>query len=375
MLRSGARDRAARASGALVAVAVAAAELANLAFEPAHERTVLAVALLVASAAPLVAWQRVPLVVSLASGAATVAMAALSVPHLGLGVLAAVFGVAHWGERRSRRVALVLLAVGVPVVPLLTHDAASIPKDAALYAGAFILGLLLRERRLAAAELAARARELERQRDRNARLAAAGERARIARELHDVLTHSVSVMVVQAQAGQAAADDTAAMTRALGRIEAVGRESLGELRRLLGSLRADGAAPELEPQPGLDRLDELASAVRDAGIAVSVARDGVVAPVPAAVDLSAYRIVQEALTNTLRHADAQEAEVRLRYEPGALRVEVRDDGRARTAARADGGGLAGMRERARSCGGTLHAGARAGGGFEVVAELPLGRRR
>jgi signal transduction histidine kinase len=355
----GARDRVARASGALVACGVVLAELASLAFEPAHERDARTVVLLVASALPLVAWQRAPFAVSLASGAVTIAMAALDVPHLGLGVLAAVFGVAYWGEQRARRGTLALLVVGVPVVPLLTDDAASIPKDAALYACAFLLGHLLRER--------------ERERDRNAQLAAAAERARLARELHDVLTHSVSVMVVQAQAGQAVAGDRAAVTRALERIEAVGRESLGELRRLLGSLRSEAAAPELAPQPGLDRLDELAAAVRDAGVAVSVARDGAVAPVPAAVDLSAFRIVQEALTNTLRHADAQAAEVRLRYDPDALRVEVRDDGRARTPPRADGSGLAGMRERARACGGTLHAGARPGGGFEVVAELPLER--
>jgi signal transduction histidine kinase len=355
------RDRLARASGALVACGAVAAELANLAFAPADERDAVAVLLLTASALPLVAWRRAPFAVSLASAAVTIAMAALDVPHLGLAVLATVFGVAYRATPRARRATLALLVVGVPVVPLVTADAASIPKDAALYACAFLLGHLLRER--------------ERERDREAQLAGAAERARIARELHDVLTHSVSVMVVQAQAGQAVAGDGAAVTRALERIEAVGRESLAELRRLLGTLRADDAGPQLAPQPGLDRIDELAAAVRDAGIAVSVARHGDVAPVPAAVDVSAYRIVQEALTNTLRHADARAAEVRLRYAPEALRVEVRDDGRARAPAGAGGSGLAGMHERARACGGTLRAEARPEGGFEVVAELPLERSR
>ena len=269
---------------------------------------------------------------------------------------------------------LASMVLGVPTIPLLTDDASSIPKDVALYAAAWIVGSLLRERRHTARALEERALELERSREQNAELAAEAERSRIARELHDVLTHSMSVMVVQAQAAQAAAGDRQEVDAALARIEAVGRESLGELRQLLQRVRGDDALPHA-PAPGLAQLDDLLGEVRAAGLEVSVARDGEARPLPASVDLSAYRIVQEALTNTLRHAGAVAAHVVLSYRADELALEVVDEGRAPARASAGGHGLVGMRERAALVGGSLVAERTRDGGFRVAARLPLPEAR
>lgn len=206
-----------------------------------------------------------------------------------------------------------------------------------------------------------------------ARLAAGDEKARIARELHDVIAHSVSVIVVQAAAAGDVFDTHPEQARtALDTIERTGREALGELRRLLGAVfPGDSRAPS-GPQPGLDRLDELATQIRAAGLAVTVTVDGTPAPLPAGIDLSSYRIIQEALTNTLRHARARAAEVTVRYRPDAVEIDVVDDGT--TAVRAPDGpgfGIIGMRERAAVLGGTLDAAPTAHGGFRVHALLPL----
>jgi signal transduction histidine kinase len=221
-----------------------------------------------------------------------------------------------------------------------------------------------------------------------ARQAATEEKARIARELHDVIAHSVSVIVVQAAAAGDVFDSRPDQARtALQAIEQTGREALVELRRLLGAVvpgepRAGAPAPAV-PQPGLDRLDDLAAQVRAAGLEVSVAVDDGLPILPAGIDLSAYRIVQEALTNTLRHARARSAGVSVRHRPGAVEIEVVDDGRAaRTSDGHTGGsgpgpgpgpgyGIIGMRERAAVLGGTLVAGPTAHGGFRVHALLPL----
>ena len=207
------------------------------------------------------------------------------------------------------------------------------------------------------------------------RRAVGEEQARIARELHDVIAHSVSVIVVQAAAADDVFDERPDQARAaLRSIESAGREALGELRRLLAPVRpsADGAPPA--PQPGLDRLDELVAPLRAAGLEVEVRREDAQrgAPLPAGVDLSAYRIVQEALTNTLRHAGAARAEVTVRALDGMLELEVVDDGRGAPGPSAGAGrGIAGMRERAAMLGGTLEAGPLPGGGFRVHARLPL----
>jgi signal transduction histidine kinase len=213
--------------------------------------------------------------------------------------------------------------------------------------------------------------------DQAARRAASEEQARIARELHDVIAHSVSIIVVQAAAADDVFEQRPDQARAaLRSIEAAGRDALGELRRLLAVVRhaGDGEPVQPQPQPGLDRLDELVAPLRTAGLEVAVRREGVDAagPLPAGVDLSAYRIVQEALTNTLRHAHASRAEVTLRASDGVLELDVLDDGRGAGGAGGGAGrGIAGMRERATMLGGTLDVGPSPEGGFRVHARLPL----
>jgi signal transduction histidine kinase len=228
-----------------------------------------------------------------------------------------------------------------------------------------------RQRSLADA-LAERAAQLEAEREEKARLAVALERARIARELHDVVTHNVSVMVVQAGVEARALGDEQAATRdVLSTIERVGRDTLVELRRLLGVLRRSDDRRALAPQPTLDALDDLAEQVREAGLPVAVRVEGERAPLPAGVELSAYRIVQEALTNSLKHAAAAHAEIVIRYRPAELEVEVCDDGRGPLNGTDRGHGLLGMRERVALHQGALEAGRRGGGGFRVHARLPL----
>jgi signal transduction histidine kinase len=209
-----------------------------------------------------------------------------------------------------------------------------------------------------------------------ARQAALAEKGRIARELHDVIAHSVSVIVVQAAAAGDVFDSRPDQARsALSAIETTGRQALTELRRLLGAV--DPEAAPTAPQPGLGRLDELVGQVRSAGLEVVVSVAGKPVELPAGVDLSAYRIVQEALTNTLRHARARVAEVSVIYRPDGVGIEVVDDGRASLRASGDAGvastglGLIGMRERATVLGGSLDAGPTAHGGFRVRAHLPF----
>ncbi|HEV7761133.1 MAG TPA: sensor histidine kinase [Acidimicrobiales bacterium] len=204
------------------------------------------------------------------------------------------------------------------------------------------------------------------------RQAAADEKARIARELHDVIAHSVSVIVVQAGAAGDVFDTHPDQARtALQAIESTGREALTELRRLLGAVVPREPQSPSAPQPGLGRLDELAGQVRAAGLDVSVTVDGLPPALPAGIDLSAYRIVQEALTNTLRHARARSVEVTIRGRSGAVEIDVVDDGRPPRTSDGAGFGIIGMRERATVLGGTLEAGPTAHGGFRVHALLPL----
>ena len=233
-----------------------------------------------------------------------------------------------------------------------------------------MLGDNLGTRRAYTKALEERAERLERERNAERARAVAEEQARIARELHDVIAHNVSVMVVQAAAANDVFDTRPERAReALHAIEASGRSALAELRRLLGVVRGDGA--EFTPQPGLDRLDDLVAQVRAAGLAVAVSVEGAPRSLPTGVDLSAYRVVQEALTNTLRHAEATRADVSLRYRDDELDVEVRDDGGGNGERRRPGRGLIGMRERVTAFGGSLETGPPNTGGFGVSARFPL----
>jgi signal transduction histidine kinase len=207
-------------------------------------------------------------------------------------------------------------------------------------------------------------------REQQAREAVMEERARIARELHDMVAHSVTVMVIQAGVVRRRLDAGLSVDpQLLQSIESSGREAVGELRRTLGLLRGDAA--ETAPPAGLDRLDELVGQVREAGLAVTVQRGGEVVDLPPAVDLSAYRIAQEALTNVLKHAGAASATVTVDYRPDGLHLSVVDDGKATQTDPGGGQGLIGMRERVTLFGGDLTAGPQPGGGFSVRARLPL----
>jgi signal transduction histidine kinase len=204
------------------------------------------------------------------------------------------------------------------------------------------------------------------------RAAVVDERARLARELHDVVAHSVSTMVVQAEAGESLLErDPERAREAFVSITSSGRQALGELRRMLGLLRSSDGEPLLGPQPGVRELHALVEQMRGVGLPVELSIEGEPRPLPAGVDLSAYRIVQEALTNTLKHASPARAWVMVRYGGDHVELEVLDDGRARAGGSQGGHGIAGMRERVRLYGGTLEVGSRNGGGFSVRARLPV----
>ena len=241
-----------------------------------------------------------------------------------------------------------------------------------LFGGAWFAGRLVQKRQLYAQAFAERARVLELERDANARVAAAEERVRIAREMHDAVGHSVSVMVVQAGAERLALGDERPATReALLAIERTGREALAEMSRLLDILRKDGEGLSLAPRPSLAQIDALVQTVRDAGVPVTLSVEGKPTELPPGVDVSAYRIVQEALTNVVKHAGPATATVVVRYGRRAVDVEVTDDGRGSVNGSTNGHGLVGMRERIELHGGTLEAGGRSTGGFAVKARLPL----
>jgi signal transduction histidine kinase len=238
---------------------------------------------------------------------------------------------------------------------------------------AWVLGDSMRYRRAYYAALEERAARLEREADAQAQIATAAERARIARELHDVIAHHVSVMVVQADgAGYALDGNPERARRALAAISATGRQTLTEMRRLLGLLRSGDARTELTPQPGLGQLRELVEQARAAGMSVSLTQQGVPHPLPEGAELAGYRVVQESLTNTRKHAGlAAAASITLRYDHDGLVVQVSDNGRGAPAGGdGTGHGLAGMRERVEMYGGTVTAGPLANGGYQVTARIP-----
>ena len=258
-----------------------------------------------------------------------------------------------------------LLAAAALVVVGVQADFASGAGDylfvAVLVTAPWLAGRAVRRREVATAAA-----------QRRAEAAVADERARVARELHDVVAHSVGIMVVQAGAAeQVIGRDPDAAREALGTIRATGKAALVDLRHMLGVLRSDGAAPAAGPQPGLDALEALVGRVRDAGLPVQVEVEGERRPVGPGVELAAYRVIQESLTNALKHARGSHATVRVRYAPEALEVIVTDDGGSPNGTAGAGHGLIGMRERVLVHEGDLDAGPVAGGGYRVRARLPL----
>jgi signal transduction histidine kinase len=359
------------------------------------ERPIDALAWLLAAVAtlPVLARRWAPwTVLGLASSAMVIFVALGYPPSLsGYAVLVALYGVAAQCPRRLSVPGLLLAALPMLVVYLqwrAEYTWGSALQDGLLAAAAWSLGDAARTRRLQAVALAERAREAEANREAHSREAVAQERLRIARELHDVMAHSMSVIAVQAGVGRHVMDrDPETARKALGVIEDSSRRTLTEMRQLLGVLRVDdgpasgsggaaSASADRGPQPGLDRLDELLAGARATGLVVTLTVDGTPRPLPPQLDLAAYRILQEALTNAAKHAGPAEIRVLLTWRADCLEVDISDDGRGPVGGREsrdtpDGYGLIGLQERATSVGGELEAGPDPRGGFRVRARLPL----
>ena len=302
-----------------------------------------------------------------------------------VGLLVALYAISVYGEVRYSRIALGIGGLGVLMAIARYYSYSDWRQQVtmtvalgALVFGVWAVGERRRTRGLYVAQLEERAAQLERDRDREAKLAVSNERTRIAREIHDVVAHGLSIMIVQADGGLYAADAFPEQAKkALATIGDTGRASLTEMRKMLGLLKQDEQR-ELDPnqprpQPGVSSLPELIDNVRDAGLTVDYHVTGEPCDLPALLGLTAYRIVQEGLTNTLKHAGpGARTSVRLDFGREMLTVVVTDDGRgAGVAPSSDPGhGLVGMRQRASISGGTVSAGPKAGGGYEVIAKLP-----
>ena len=362
---------------ALAAFVLSAAILGAAGPDPeVREPDVLALALVVAHSASVVVRRPRPVAAVALSLVTGLAYAAADYPPalVPVALLTVYSAAARLPERPSRR-----LLVAAVVLSALTSTMGPGPTNTSvplLVAGAWFLGHSVRARRLYTETLEAKNLELERAQLDLARQAVTEERLRIARELHDVVAHSLSVVAVHAGTGRmVAADDPAAAERALATIEATTRSALGEMRRLLGVLRSsNGDEPAaLGPAPGLAALDRLVADMDRSGIDVELRVHGDRPDVPPGVDLSAYRVVQEALTNVIKHAGPARATVDVRYTSASVTVQVVDDGRGAAAPALPGGhGLVGMRERVAVHGGELDAGPGPAGGFRVVARFPLG---
>ena len=296
----------------------------------------------------------------------------LSVPFVAALVTSVSFGLL---EERRLRVAGWCAIVGAAAVVdwRSTNTAADFFWTTLILSLAWFFGVALGSRTAQTRELRERVAAAEQDQQIALERAAADERSRIARELHDVVAHSVSVMVVQASGVRRLLhEDQEREREALLSVEQIGREALTEMRRMLGVMRAgEERTAELAPQPGLRNLDRLIAQLEEAGLDVSLRIEGERPELPAGIDLSAYRIVQEGLTNTLKHAKGAHADVVVRYADDGVEVEIVDDGPGMNGSSSDGHGLVGMRERVALYGGTLDAGPRDGGGFVLRAQLPV----
>jgi signal transduction histidine kinase len=319
-------------------------------------------------AAPVAVWL-LAAAVSFVDGRLVVFAAGLTVAGM-----AAAFLLGQLADAAQGRIGLAIVLGGAAIV--VYNDPGNAAADFVfiplLFAIAWLAGYALREHAAQVEAAEERAAQAEREREATARVAVAEERARIARELHDIVAHAVSVMVLQVGAVRhklpAALDEDRS---ALRDVERTGRTALTEMRRLLGAMRREADAVELEPQPGLGSLAALLDAIGRAGLPVRLQVDGDAFPLPSALDLSAYRIIQEGLTNALKHAHASRADVVIRYAPDELRIDVRDDGDGGSTGAGLGHGLVGVRERVKIYGGEMSAGSANGGGFVLTARLPV----
>jgi signal transduction histidine kinase len=319
-------------------------------------------------AAPLVFWL-IAAAVTFVDGR----LVAFTTSTFVLGMAAAfLLGNLHNAARARIGLVVVLVAEVIIVRNIPGHPASQLVFIPILFGICWVAGFALRERAVQAEVAELRATQAEQERDVAARIAVAEERARIARELHDIVAHAVSVMVLQVGAVRHKLPGTLSEDReALSGVEQAGRAALAEMRHLLDAMRDDGEDLELGPQPGLDRLDALLQDVGRAGLPVGLRVDGDPVELPRGIDISAYRIVQEGLTNALKHADATKAEVALQYAKDELRIAVTDNGHGSVAHNGRGHGLIGIRERVKLYGGEMSTGTVNAGGFILSAHLPL----
>jgi signal transduction histidine kinase len=332
---------------------------------------------------PLLGQRRFPFAAPLAVWLAAAATSFVDGRLLGFAIggtvagLAAAVLIGNLRDERLSRIGLVIVVASTMVIVYNEpgHAAGNFVFTPLLFVVGWLAGYALRSRDTQARAAEERAAQAEREREVAARIAVAEERARIARELHDIVAHAVSVMVLQVGAVRhrlpAAQHEDA---DALRDVEQAGRSALAEMRRLLGALRDADEQAELAPQPGLDRIGKLAAEVERSGLPVHVVVDGEPYELPRALDLSAYRIVQEGLTNALKHASASRADVTVTYRPDELCIEVRDDGTGGGAAGSNGHGLVGVRERVKVYGGEMTASTPVEGGFVLATRLPVRER-
>jgi signal transduction histidine kinase len=363
---------------ALIAAAAELAQVIGATGAPAAP----ALALAVVAGGALVLRRHMPVAVLATTLAATVAIVALGDDPSGLSVLIALYTTAAYCELRVSLVALAATTASAATLSALTVDAPG--REASATSGAIIaaglsfgiwaLGAYVQTRRRYMRELQERAASAEREREQLARIAVHEERTSIARELHDIVAHSVSVMLLGVRGARdvlRTAPDTADDT--LARVERSGEQSLAELRRILALLREPEQTAESHPQPCLAELNDLVASYRAAGLPVRLEVIGEPMPLPSGVELSVYRIAQEALTNTVKHSEPTQVAVTLTFRDSSLELEIVDDGTPTTGGAATTGqGIVGMRERVALLGGELQTGQRDGGGFRVAARLPVG---
>jgi signal transduction histidine kinase len=336
---------------------------------PAHDQIAEAILGSVA-VLPLLGRRRWPLATTLMVAAAALAMIGLNVWVLPFALGVALYSLTSTRAQMARTLAAgTIAAVAVAVTVAGGFEFGAGAARVVFLIAAALLGNSIRAQRAYVSEVEEKAARLERERDSEARRAAAEEQARIARELHDIVAHALSVIIVQAGAADDAFElDPERARDPIRAIDAAARAALGDLRLVLGTLQQPAG---YEPQPGLAQLDRLIERVRATGLDVSLTIDGAQRPLSAAVDLSAFRIVQEALTNSLKHADAEHVRVRIRYGE-RLALEIRDDGNdCGNGTHTAGSGLVGRRERVSLLGGDLAVGPHPAGGFRVAAELPI----
>ncbi len=354
--------------------------LKDIAGEPLETRWWVT-ALAVASAVALLFTRRYPFVAPLVASVAIAATLPMMDAYIArdaespffIVVLFVPWCIGTYNERRRAVAGLVACeAIGLYANYVFAEGTGDYLWVSAFIALAWTTGFVLSRRAQQTRELVDRARRLEREQIEAAERAVTEERQRIARELHDVIAHSVSVMTVQAGAVRRLLRPEQEKERqALETVETTGREALTEMRRLVGLLREQGAMPEFSPQPGMGTIDSLLDGVRAAGLPVELDVDGTPKDLPPGIDLAAYRVVQEALTNALKYAGPAHAWVGVRWHDDELELEIANDGRGDGDGSGGGHGLAGMRERVSLYGGEIESGERDGGGYVVRARLPI----